>query len=205
MRPIQQSVAQLRAQKEMSSLNSQRQFDGSMSQHGSAAHQRSGSQGLHAQMSQGGGTENASRVYSADQLDAAGNVIMPKTIISYLNDKITAFLMSGKDEELGRIKIEGDLVTQFFDNVDMISDTTLYAFLEELKQDKELIVSILFNSVNEVVVFFSYMIVMLKRLHPMAHSFNSTMQMVKELTQQINDEYGTTLPAFLTQGMVAQL
>lgn len=76
-------------------------------------HQHSGSQGLHAQMSQGGGTENASRVYSADQLDAAGNVIavMNKTIISYLNDKITTFLMSGKDEELGRIKIEGDLVT----------------------------------------------------------------------------------------------
>ena len=59
-----------------------------------------------------------------------------------------------------------------------------------MKQDKQLIVSILFNSVNEVVVFFSYMIIMLKRLHPMAHSFNSTMQMIKELTQQINDEYG---------------
>lgn len=87
----------------------------------------------------------------------------------------------------------------------MISDTTLYAFLEELKQDKELIVSILFNSVNEVVVFFSYMIIMLKRLHPMAHSFTSTMQMIKELTRQINDEYGDTLPTFLTSPQIAQL
>lgn len=31
------------------------------------------SQGLHGQMSQGGNTDNASRVYSADQLDQAAN------------------------------------------------------------------------------------------------------------------------------------
>lgn len=49
-------------------------------------------------MSQGGGTENQSRVYSADQLDQAAHPQQSnKTIISYLHDKITTFLMSGKD------------------------------------------------------------------------------------------------------------
>lgn len=58
------------------------------------------SQGLHGQLSQGGNTDNASRVYSADQLDQAANTAQVKTIVSYLNDKITTFLMSGKDSEL---------------------------------------------------------------------------------------------------------
>lgn len=37
VRPIQQSVAQIRAQKEMSSINSQRNIDGSLSHHGGSA------------------------------------------------------------------------------------------------------------------------------------------------------------------------
>ena len=67
VRPIMQSVAQIRAQKEMSSMHSQRNLDGSVSQHGGSAlnQQLSMSQGLHGQLSQGG-TDNASRVYSAD-------------------------------------------------------------------------------------------------------------------------------------------
>lgn len=74
VRPIMQSVAQIRAQKEMSSMHSQRNLDGSVSQHGGSAlnQQLSMSQGLHGQLSQGG-TDNASRVYSADQLDQAAN------------------------------------------------------------------------------------------------------------------------------------
>ena len=34
--------------------------------------------------------------------------------------------MSGKDPELTQLKIEGDLVTSFFDSVDKMNDTTLY-------------------------------------------------------------------------------
>jgi len=77
-------------------------LDGSVSHHnGSALNQQlSMSQGLHGHLSQGGNTDNASRVYSADQLDQAANTAQVKTIVSYLNDKITTFLMSGKDSEL---------------------------------------------------------------------------------------------------------
>ena len=47
--------------------------------------------------------------------------------------------MSGKDADLQKIKIEGDLVTSFFDSVDIVSDQTLYTFIEELKKDIDLI------------------------------------------------------------------
>jgi pectate lyase len=125
----------------MSSIHSQRNADGSVSHHGGSAlnHQMSMSQGLHGQLSQGGHTDNASRVYSAEQLDQAAQAHQIKTIISYLNDKITTFIMSGKDVELQKIKIEGDLVTSFFDSVDLISDQTLYQFIEDMKKDIDLI------------------------------------------------------------------
>ena len=47
--------------------------------------------------------------------------------------------MSGKDLDLQSLKIDGDLVTSFFDSVDMISDSTLYGFIEDLKKDIDLI------------------------------------------------------------------
>lgn len=94
--------------------------------------------------------------------------------------------MSGKDTDLQKIKIEGDLVTSFFDSVEMISDQTLYQFIEDLKKDIDLILSILYNSTNEMVVFFSYLLMMLKKLNPIDHSFTNAMHMCKNLAIQIN-------------------
>ena len=89
--------------------------------------------------------------------------------------------MSGKDTDLQKIKIEGDLVTSFFDSVDMISDQTLYSFIEEMKKDIDLILQILYNSTNEMVVFFYYLLMMLKKLNPIDHSFTNAMHMCKNL------------------------
>jgi len=142
VRPIQQSVAQLRAQKEMSSMHSNRNLDGSASHHnGSALNQQlSMSQGLHGQLSQGGGTDNASRVFSADNLDHhLGAPPQIKTIVTYLNDKITNFLMASKDPYLQKLKIEGDLVTSFFDSVGELNDATICQFFDEIKKDIEFI------------------------------------------------------------------
>ena len=95
-------------------------------------------------------------------------------------------MMSGKDSDVKNIKIEGDLVTSFFDSVDKISDQTLYAFIEELKKDIELIMQILYNSTNEMVVFFTFLLMMLKKLNPIDHSFTNAMHMCKNLAVQIN-------------------
>ena len=97
--------------------------------------------------------------------------------------------MSGKDADLQKIKIEGDLVTSFFDSVDKISDQTLYGFIEDLKKDIELIMSILYNSTNEMIVFFTYLLMMLKKLNPIDHSFTNAMHMCKNLAMQINVDH----------------
>jgi hypothetical protein len=96
--------------------------------------------------------------------------------------------MSGKDKELQQLKIEGDLVTSFFDNVDRMADTTLYAFIEDMKKDIDLILQILYNSTNEMIVFFTYLLILLKKLNPVDHSFANAMHMIKNLAREINDD-----------------
>jgi len=126
-------------------------------------------------------------VYSADQLDQQANPQQQsKTIISYLHDKITTFLMSGKEPQLEKLKIDGDLVTHFFDSVDAMSDSAVYGFIEELKGDIDLIMQILYSSTNEMIVFFTYMLMMLKKLSPVDHSFTNLVQMCKNMAKEIN-------------------
>ena len=111
------------------------------------------------------GTENGSRGFSADQLEQQVHPPSAKTIISYLNDKITTFLMTDQAAELKQLKIEGDLVTSFFDSVTSLSDSCLYTFIEQLKLDIDLIKHILHNSTNEMIVFFTYILIILKKLN----------------------------------------
>ena len=47
--------------------------------------------------------------------------------------------MSGKDANVDKLQIDGDLVTHFFDSVNKMSDSAVYAFVEELKTDIDLI------------------------------------------------------------------
>jgi hypothetical protein len=47
---------------------------------------------------------------------------------------------------------------------------------------------ILYNSINEMVVFFTYLLIILKKLNPMCHSFINTMHMCKSLAKEINED-----------------
>ena len=91
MRPINQRVAHIRAQKEMGSIHSHRSLN-------SLNHQHSGSQGLHG-MSQHG-TDNGSRVYSADHGGEDHPRVAAKTIIDYLEDKIRSYQPEGEGSTL---------------------------------------------------------------------------------------------------------
>ena len=82
-------------------------------------------------------------------------------------------MISGKDPSIEKLQIDGDLVTHFFDSMDQISDTTIYGFIEELKADIDLIMQILYASSNEMIVFFTYMLMMLKKLSPIDNSFTN--------------------------------
>ena len=86
------------------------------------------------------------------------------------------------------IKVEGDLVTSFFDCIQSDYDEALNAFLDDMKRDIELIMNILSNSPNELIVFFTYLLLMLKRLSPADLSFVNITHMIKGLTREINDE-----------------
>lgn len=135
------------------------------------------------------GTENGSRILTADQLEHVVHPQQPRTIISYLNDKITTFLMSEQAAQLKQdIKVEGDLVTSFFDCITSEYDDSILAFLEEMKKDIDLIMNILNNSANEMIVFFTYLLIMLKKLNTSDSSFISVTHMVKGLAREINDE-----------------
>lgn len=187
VRPITQSIAHLRAQKEMSSMHSNRDLAHSHSRGHSGLGNHSNSQGLHA-MSHAG-TENGSRILNAEHLEQHLNPNQPRTIASYLNDKITTFLMSEAATQIKQeIRVEGDLVTAFFDCLNSDFDQTLLAFLDEIKRDIELIMNILNNSANEMIVFFTYLLMMLKKMNTTDSSFVSVTHMIKGLTREINDE-----------------
>ena len=54
------------------------------------------------------------------------------------------------------------MVTAFFDSVESIEDEVLYNFIENLKSDIELIMGILHSNTNEMIVFFTYLVILLK-------------------------------------------
>jgi hypothetical protein len=83
------------------------------------------------------------------------------------------------------------MVTSFFDSVDNMDDETLYNFIEALKGDIELIMGILHSSPNEMIVFFTYLLVLLKKLEPTASSFLNAVHMIKNLVNEINDDKQT--------------
>lgn len=168
-------------------MASHRQLANSHSRGPSGLGRHSNSQGLHG-MSHAG-TDQGSRILSADHIDQQVNPSQPKTILSYLHDKITTFLMSEHAAELKQqIKIEGDLVTSFFDSIDSENDSIVYHFLEDMKKDIELIMLILQNSASEMIVFFTYLLLLLKKLTPSDQSFLNTAHMIKSLAREINDE-----------------
>lgn len=52
-------------------------------------------------------------------------------------------------------------------------------------------------------VFLTYLLIILKKLNPIDHSFTNTMHMCKELATQINDEGGSQ-SNYVTQSAVLQ-
>jgi len=120
--------------------------------------------------------------------------------MSYLNEKITNFLMTTKDPFLQQLKIEGDLVTSFFDSVENLSDQTICGFINEIKKDLEYIIQILYNTNNDMIVFFTYLIMVLKKLHPVEQSFKEALHLCINLAMTINEDIsGNKQPTSITQ------
>ena len=48
-----------------------------------------------------------------------------------------------------------------------------------MKKDIDMVMAILYNSTNEMGVFFTYLLLMLKKLNPIEHSFTNIMHLCK--------------------------
>lgn len=56
-----------------------------------------------------------------------------------------------------------------------------------MKKDYDLIMNILFSNTNEMVVFFTYLLILVKKLNPLDHSFTNAIHMIKNLARDINE------------------
>lgn len=91
------------------------------------------------------------------------------------------------------------MVTTFFDNVTKLSDHFTFSLVEELKKDVtqyiynlnlqiDLIVQILYQSANEIAIFYTYLLMFLRKLSPVQNSFTNTLMFCKTLSRKINED-----------------
>jgi hypothetical protein len=204
VRPVTTSIAQIRAQKELSSYHSNQKLDTNSVDNGAlSAHDQT-----HAVQSQMSGSRNDRRspstrdVYSGfggehhavhqqsnDQLGRRRQ----KTITDVLHDKITQFVTKNAEygAEFNKLKIENDMVNTFFDEINKMSDGFTFNFIEELKHDVEkngLLLDTLYHSATECSTFFSFLLVLLRRLCPVDGAFTNTMLFTKMLINRINKD-----------------
>ena len=174
---INQSVAQIRAHKELSSIQSQNQRN----QNSEVNSQMNISQNRsHHRLTAGDG---GSRIISPDTMREEKQV--RKSIIDVLNDVIYAKNQHDPNQEFSLIRVEGDMVTSFIDNIQRFSDEYTSLFIEDLQADMENLLNTIYSSTNELSVFFTYLLVMLRRLSHLSTSFYAWMQFCKTLAKKI--------------------
>eukprot|EP00347_Sterkiella_histriomuscorum_P008400 403345240 len=205
VRPLNQSVAQIRAQKELSSMHSQQKLGSSSIGdiaasnipgqhnlgHGNASHTNS-------QFVGAGQThhhhDGASRILSAETINERQQ--QKKLIIDILNEIITTKGAKDQNNEVAQLRFENDLVTTFFDNITKLSDSFTFQFIDELKQNIEVIMNCLYQSANEVAIFYTYLLMLLRKLNPVTGSFRNTLLFCKTLARKINEDSQTPSQEF---------
>jgi hypothetical protein len=80
------------------------------------------------------------------------------------------------------------MVTTFFDNITRLSDHFTFSFVEELKKDIDVIVGTLYQSANELAIFYTYLLMLLKKLQPVQGTFVNTLIFCKTLAKKINED-----------------
>ncbi|CAI2385624.1 unnamed protein product [Moneuplotes crassus] len=180
IKAINQSVAQIRAHKELNSLhsqnakmqNSENQSQMNMSQNGSQNFLGAG--------------DGASRILSPETMREERQI--KKSITDILHEIILAKNENDENNEFSAIRVEGDMVTAFFDNIDKFSDEFVIGFIQEMEADLDHLTSTLYQSVNDLSAFYSYIIIMLKRLHELSPSFAATLAFSKQLANRIVED-----------------
>jgi hypothetical protein len=95
---------------------------------------------------------------------------------------------------MSQLRIENDMVTTFFDNITKLSDHFTFSFVEELKKDIDVIIQTLYQSANELAVFYTYLLMLLRKLQPVSGSFVNTLIFCKTLARKINEDSQQSSP-----------
>jgi hypothetical protein len=80
------------------------------------------------------------------------------------------------------------MVNTFFDSINKMSDSFTFSFIEELKQDIESILHTLYANATECITFFTFLLVLLRRLCPVDGAFTNTLLFTKTLIARINKD-----------------
>jgi len=81
------------------------------------------------------------------------------------------------------------MVNTFFDEINKMSDHFTFNFIEALKSDLETILLTLYQSATECATFFTFILVMLRRLPPIEGSFANTLILAKSVALRINSDH----------------
>jgi hypothetical protein len=108
--------------------------------------------------------DGASRILSA--AEAMNERQIRKSITELLHEIITNKSAKDTNNEMSMLRFENDMVTTFFDNITKLSDHFTFSFIEELKKDIDTIVQTLYQSANEIAIFYTYLIMLLRKLSP---------------------------------------
>lgn len=202
IKQINQSVVQIRAHKELSSMNSIRKL-GTSSAHdqnsqANISQNQSQGQNIAQQISQPMDVGSATRVVSADTMNDEQRK-QRKSITEVIHDLITTRSLKDDKNEISLMKIENDMVTTFFDIIDQFSDQFVTSFIEELKKDIDNITQTIYASSNELAIFSTYLVILLRRLNPMSGSFYSTLQFCKTLARKVQEDQDSPKDDFFTK------
>lgn len=80
------------------------------------------------------------------------------------------------------------MVNTFFDEIHKFSDQFVFNFIELLKQDLDNICNTIFINGTELVTFYTFLIMILRRLSPIEGSFSNTLLLCKKLAYRINED-----------------
>jgi hypothetical protein len=159
VRPVTQSIAQLRAAKEQSSIHSQHRLD-SNSIGGDGLSQQNSRHIIVNSHSQHIGTRSQRSAHSPTAADGynenmSQNLKGARTVTDLLQERITQFISKPNgdnktyQQEIANLNIENDMVNTFFDEIHKMSDHFTYNFVEFLKQDLDSIIQVVSLNATE--------------------------------------------------------
>lgn len=188
IKAINQSVAQIRAHKELSSLHSQNNKMQNSEVHSQMNMSKNGSQNFL------GGGDGASRILSAETMREERQV--RKSITDVLHEMILHKNENDENNEFAIIRVDGDMVTSFFDNINKFSEEFIIGFIDDMRNDMENIINTIYSHVNELSVFYTYLVLILRRLPELSEGFDSSMQFCKSLAHKIVEDHDSPREEF---------